>query len=997
MLVGAYSWLDKLSELFMAVGRSAPRYQQMALLYPRSKKLQSSLNEYFLVVVRVCHDMLKLKKKSIFSKLTSFMTESDISSYQSDFGLWATAIKEEVDLLMAQEIQEQSRHIKTLSKHTKSELHREKLEDRLRILDSCSTYDYQTTWKELRRRGNTSWFTLQPEYQDWKIRSESATLLYSGKLGSGKSFTLANMVDELNLNKNGNPPVAYFFCQHEAPKSLRARTILGSLARQLLCAMEEIVVIPENQDAIRAQPLDLDWILNLLKHNIPPTTRAYFVLDGLDECDEREVMEFINCLQAIQDVHPLLACLSFRQEAGNTMAMRLTQLRHSRTITIPEDNPDIADFIQTELVSRIESSRLILGDPTIVLEIRDTLLEKAQGMFLWVVLQIDCLCLARTDGAIRQALANLPKDLPTTFSRILEQTAALGGDYQRRTLELITAACRPLKTNELREALGVVPGETDWDPAHQPNDIYSTLACCGSLVHVDEETLSVKLIHHSVRQFLLSGPEGIAGQTFTFEDANKTMTTIIMTYLSYGVFDTQISTRVMPRVQHGAVPNKVISSVLDSSSIRKVALGLLKSSVPSKIDVSEVLAKETQHSKSQRTEFFFLLYAKSYWAEHIAHNLWQDPAIVQTLGRILDRNVVVVDTRDEYGRTLLLRAAELGHEAVVRLLIEKGAAVNVEDDERNTPLIKAAMFGHEAVVRLLIIHDALINVKDRYGQTALSSAAERGHLTIVRQLIGVDADAISENIHGFSPLWLAANHGHAAIVQRLLEKGAVNDKMERYGGERLFKIALNGPEFAPLNGPEFAPLKLPGMGSSFVHDGFQPLLFAAAGQGHEVIVRLLLERGATIDYRDSADKTLLTKAAEAGQYVMAKLLLDKGFSIELQDGYGQTPLAGAARRGHEDIVQLLLTHGASPHQRDNTDQSPLIAAAKGGYITIVRMLLDHGASPAWRDMNGRSAADMARMQGHVDIFQLLVDEEDLIGPLARNDVHFVPAGTFASQ
>ncbi|KAH7007108.1 ankyrin repeat-containing domain protein [Ilyonectria destructans] len=965
MIVGAYSWLEKLSELFMAAGRSAPRYQQMALLYPRSKKLQSSLNEYFLVVVRVCHDMLKLKKKSIFSKLTSFMTESDVSSYQSDFDLWATAIKEEVDLLMAQEIQEQSRHLKTLSKYTKSELHREKLEDRLRILDSCSTYDYQTTWKELRRRGNTSWFTLQPEYQDWKVRSESSTLLYSGKLGSGKSFTLANMVDDLNLNKNGNLPVAYFFCQHEAPESLRARTILGSLARQLLCAMEEIAGMLENQDDTRARPLDPNWILSLLKRTIPPTTRAYFVLDGLDECDEREIMEIINCLQAIQDVHPLLACLSFRQEAGNTMAMRLTQLRKPRAITIPEDNPDIADFIQTELVRRVESSRLVFGEPTIVLEIRDALLEKAQGMFLWVVLQIDCLCLARTDEAIRQALANLPKDLPTTFSRILEQSAALGGDYQRRTLELITAACRPLTTNELREALGVVPGETDWDPAHQPNDIYATLACCGSLLHVDEETLSVKLIHHSVKQYLLSGPEGITGQTFTLDDANKTMTTILITYLSYGVFDTQISTSVMPRVQHGAVPNKVISSVLDSSSIRKVALGLLKSSVPSKIDVSEVLAKETQHSKSQRTEFFFLLYAKSYWAEHIAHILWRDPAIVQTLGRILDRNVVVLDTRDEHGRTLLLRAVELGYEAVVRLLIEKGAAVNVEDDARNTPLIKAAMVGDEAVVRLLLSHGALINMKDRYGQTALSWAAEGGYRRIVRLLIGVDADVISENIHGLSPLWLAANNRHEATVQLLLEEGAVNDTMERYGGERLFKTDTDGPKLGYL--------RPPGMGSDFVNDGFQPLLFAAAGEGHEVIVRLLLERGAAIDYRDFEDKTLLTKAAEAGQYGVAKLLLDKGFYIDAQDGYGQTPLFKAAERGHEAIVQLLLMNGASPHQHDNSDRSPLMAAAKGGYVTIVRMLLDHGAIPTWRDVHGQSAADVARMQLHQNIVQLLLD------------------------
>lgn len=37
----------------MTVGRSTPRYQEMALLYPRSKGLQSHLSEYFIVVVHV--------------------------------------------------------------------------------------------------------------------------------------------------------------------------------------------------------------------------------------------------------------------------------------------------------------------------------------------------------------------------------------------------------------------------------------------------------------------------------------------------------------------------------------------------------------------------------------------------------------------------------------------------------------------------------------------------------------------------------------------------------------------------------------------------------------------------------------------------------------------------------------------------------------------------------------------------------------------------------
>jgi hypothetical protein len=54
----------------------------------------------------------------------------------------------------------------------------------------------------------------------------------------------------------------------------------------------------------------------------------------------------------------------------------------------------------------------------------------------------------QTDDAIRKALDDLLKDLPETFSRIL-QIPRDGKTYQRRILEFVTAAFRPLITEEL--------------------------------------------------------------------------------------------------------------------------------------------------------------------------------------------------------------------------------------------------------------------------------------------------------------------------------------------------------------------------------------------------------------------------------------------------------------------------------------------------------------------------------------------------------------------
>jgi Ankyrin repeats (many copies) len=54
-----------------------------------------------------------------------------------------------------------------------------------------------------------------------------------------------------------------------------------------------------------------------------------------------------------------------------------------------------------------------------------------------------------------------------------------------------------------------------------------------------------------------------------------------------------------------------------------------------------------------------------------------------------------------YGQTALSRAAMKGHEAVVKLLLEKGADMECRSDGGRTPLWWAAANGHEAVMKLL--------------------------------------------------------------------------------------------------------------------------------------------------------------------------------------------------------------------------------------------------------------------------------------------------------
>src|SRR4051812_12308434 len=98
----------------MRAGKSAPRYEEMALLYPRSRNLQSQLFEYFLVVVRLSQQILKMSRTSVIGQLLSFPSEADLKSYQADLDQWAKAIRGEVSLLMGQTIKGQGVALKSL-------------------------------------------------------------------------------------------------------------------------------------------------------------------------------------------------------------------------------------------------------------------------------------------------------------------------------------------------------------------------------------------------------------------------------------------------------------------------------------------------------------------------------------------------------------------------------------------------------------------------------------------------------------------------------------------------------------------------------------------------------------------------------------------------------------------------------------------------------------------------------------------------------------------
>ena len=132
-----------------------------------------------------------------------------------------------------------------------------------------------------------------------------------------------------------------------------------------------------------------------------------------------------------------------------------------------------------------------------------------------------------------------------------------------------------------------------------------------------------------------------------------------------------------------------------------------------------------------------------------------------------------VDASDaDIGWTALLRAATKGQEAMVRLLIEKGADVEARSPNNGTPLTCAAERHCEAIVEVLLKSGASVNAGDDFGWKPLHWVmVNRGGEGVAQMLLTHGADINARCLYRKSPLHHAIEKGNDSMVSFLLGAG----------------------------------------------------------------------------------------------------------------------------------------------------------------------------------------------------------------------------------
>jgi ankyrin repeat protein len=418
---------------------------------------------------------------------------------------------------------------------------------------------------------------------------------------------------------------------------------------------------------------------------------------------------------------------------------------------------------------------------------------------------------------------------------------------------------------------------------------------------------------------------------------------IIVTYLGYGVFGTELSrAKVLPMAAQSA-PSAIVKSTLGSSSVpRDLALKLLRARRQSKLDMSRVFAEVRGAVRSEpQLVFRFYDYAKKYWQDHIWHVSGNDAKIFNLSSKLIhDRafefsnldgegwkrfqrsaengnaSILVlliqvgridINTRASYGSTPLFSAATNGYKHTVKILLDIGGVdVNAKRDgtgssRLDTPLLLASEYGHKDTVELLLSSKADVEARDRDGQTSLIIAASNGHKDTVEALLST-ADVEAKSKLGCTALMQAARYGHVDVVELLINVGKADVEAKDNAGLTPLMVAAR-------EGQEETVARLLGRADIEAKDltGWTPLMVAAA-QGHTATVNLLLSK-ANVEARNDSEATALTEAARAGRTETVKLLLEVGkANADPKGDYGWTPLLYAEQNDDEEAAQMLRSY-----------------------------------------------------------------------------------------
>jgi ankyrin repeat protein/nucleoside phosphorylase len=830
-----------------------------------------------------------------------------------------------------------------------------------RILESLSFEQIDARHATIRPAHSKTceWVLSSSKYQNWlddkSLEEHHGFLWIKGKPGTGKSTLMKFALASTKREMADSTIISFFF---NARGEYLEKSTLGmyrSLVLQLLGKIPHLQNVfalrPPKRNGMGRFEWDVETLKVILEQAVTRIGNRSLIclIDALDECEDDQVRDMVAFFENLGHT-AASSGLKFRTCFSSRHYPHVTIESGIELVLQEQDGhqQDMTDYLNTELKA---------GRSKLVDQFRAEILERASGIFLWVVLVARMLNEEYARGrihALRRRLDEIPNGLEELFDNILHRDSQNGPELTL-CLQWVLYARRPLRTEELYFAIlaGIEPDfPCVWNPEEIHKDDMDRFILNHSKGLVEEtkaKSRTVQFIHESVRDFFLRG-KGLDNPCFGSPTTFPARSHESLKQCCHNYY-TGVDV-IANLVLNGSIPK---ASSDDAANIRQRAcqsFPFLEYAVRNVLYHSDA-ADSLGCPQNKFVEEFALLEWNSMSNLLQRYDVRRHSANVSllyilaeedlpSLIRIERRRVPTIDIRGERYGFPPLAAAAAGNEKALRALL----AVDKDDKigELSSAHNEFSTSDHdlnEAVSSLLSERKPDVGRRDR---SLLLWATRCKKFAVVKVLLAsekIDVNATVTELDQ-TPLSWAAQNNRADIAKLLLAHDDINVNIkDRYGTTPLSAAASNGHL-------EVVKLLLPyTYFNNKDQHGITPLL-AAARYGHSEVVKLLLPYSdLSINIQDHQGWTPLFLAVGRGHTEVAKLLLAHSeINVNTRDYEGQTPLLWAAMRGDIEAVKLLLAHdGVEINTQDGTNgQTPLSLAVANRHWEVARLLRAHGGN-----------------------------------------------------
>ena len=368
--------------------------------------------------------------------------------------------------------------------------------------------------------GAGRWFLNSPPFKSWVGGYISPHLWVRGLPGSGKSVIAASVIAALHQLDAGI--CGYFFCSDRELSKRSAseiiRTIICQISQHSPDVTKHLDVIRQDGVYFTLSPSTL-WQRVMVGRINPMSPRIYIVLDGIDECDQKERRILLDII-SLNKRNANISWLVFSRFLPDIAQ----SLDGPNMVLKPTDSAQDIRSYTAELIERSPSLRSLSMKEGIAKKIS----ASARGLFLSVKFIIQLLDNEEIISGIFDAGHLLPSGIEGIYDAITKSLdLRLSADEARlisAAFGWIGCASRPLTVIEMLEAVSL---------SHERRglDVESTLQKhCRSLITVSSSNV-VGFIHRTFEEYLASQrcPVSLA---VIYREAHTKASSVCLSYLS---------------------------------------------------------------------------------------------------------------------------------------------------------------------------------------------------------------------------------------------------------------------------------------------------------------------------------------------------------------------------------------------------------------------------------------------------------------------------------